>query len=237
MDNKPLVAIHQPQYMPWLGYFDKMDRADIFVFLDDVQFKKNEWQNRNRVKTSQGWQWLTVPVIHKFPQLICETEINRKVNWRRKHLNSLKANYSRAPFFEKYLDELAPIFAAPWARLGELNIAVVRKLAQLLGIGTQLLVSSEMGEFPDDPDGRIIAVVDSLGSDRYLAGGGGHNYMDMKQYERAGVDVSFQEYRHPVFRQLFGEFIPNLSVLDLLFNEGPKSLSIIKEGRVYPGEG
>ncbi len=97
-----IVSVHQPQYLPWLGYFDKIERSDIFVFLDNVQFKKNEWQNRNKIKTSEGWQWLSVPVIHKFMQKISEVKINNTVWWGKKHLNALVTNYSKAPFFKDH---------------------------------------------------------------------------------------------------------------------------------------
>ena len=97
-----IVAIHQPQYLPWLGYFDKMDKCDAFVFLDDVQFKKNEWQNRNKVKTAEGWQWLSVPVFHDFGQKINQVKINNTVQWRRKHLNALVSNYAKSSFYNQH---------------------------------------------------------------------------------------------------------------------------------------
>ncbi|QTA79487.1 WbqC-like domain-containing protein [Desulfonema limicola] len=104
------AAVHQPQYLPWLGYFDKMDKADVFCYLDNVQFKKNEWQNRNRIKTSKGWQWITMPVCYRFPQKINEVEINNNVKWQRKHLQALITNYSKSPFFEKFLPFLIRYF-------------------------------------------------------------------------------------------------------------------------------
>ena len=109
-----IVTIHQPQYLPWIGYFDKINQVDAFCFLDNVQFKKNEWQNRNRIKTAQGWQWLTVPVKHRFPQTIEEVEINDTVNWRRKHLQALATNYKKTPYFDEYIEFFEDVYSNEW---------------------------------------------------------------------------------------------------------------------------
>jgi len=226
-----IVSIHQPQYLPWLGYFDKIDRADVFVLLDNVQFKKNEWQNRNRIKTAQGPQWLTVPVLYRFPQLICEVGVNNKERWQHKQRQAILSNYRKAscwpllgPFFEE-------IFTREWNTIGELNIHVVQALAALLGIVTPIHVASELPPFPENPDERLIAITRHFGADAYLAGSGGHDYMDMGKYNTAGIKVIFQEYAHPVYGQMFGEFEPFMSVVDLIFNHGAESIEIIRRGR------
>jgi len=127
------VAIHQPQYLPWLGYFDKMAQVDCFVVLDNVQFKKNEWQNRNRIKAASGWQWLTVPVLHRFPQRISEVRVNHRAAWPRKHLQALLSSYSGTPFFEVHRPFFEEVYAREWARLAELNLATLRYLVEALG--------------------------------------------------------------------------------------------------------
>ena len=109
-----IIAIHQPQFMPWLGYFDKMDSCDAFVLLDNVQYKKNEYQNRNRIKTSNGWQWLTVPACYKFPQKINEVLIDNSVNWQKKHICALQTNYGKSPFFEKYIKHFKGFYDKDW---------------------------------------------------------------------------------------------------------------------------
>lgn len=223
-----LVSIHQPQYLPWLGFLHKMDQADAFVFLDTVQFKKNEWQNRNRIKSATGPQWLTVPVLHSFGQAIAEVAINETVKWQKKHRQTLITNYAKAPFFEEIGELLAPLWEEKWAGLSELNIFAAERIAGYLGIETKLYTASKMGEFPDHPDERLIAMVKSLGADSYMAGAGGREYMDLDRYEGGGIKVAFQEFTHPTYPQLFGDFVPNLSVVDLLFNRGPESLDIIR---------
>lgn len=223
-----IVAVHQPQYLPWLGYFDKIARADVFVLLDTVQYKKNEWQNRNRIKTAAGPQWLTVPVLYRFGQQIRDVEINAKERWQHKHRQALISNYRKVPYWSMLEPFFSEVFSHPWRTIGELNIAVVRGLVEILEIGTPMFVASELPPFPEDPDERLIAITQYFGADTYLAGSGGHNYMDLDKYRHAGITVLFQEYHHPVYNQLFGEFVPYLSVVDLIYNEGPKSLAILR---------
>jgi len=223
-----IIAVHQPQYLPWIGYFHKIDKADVFVLLDTVQFKKNEWQNRNKIKTAQGWQWLTVPVLYRYPQLIQEVSINNKVDWQRKHRQAIISNYKKAPHYgllEIFFEE---IFSLSWEIISQLNIEVVRRLNRILGIDTSLYVASEIGAFPEDPDERLIAIAKHFGAETYLAGAGGRGYMDLNKYDKAGVQVVFQDFRHPVYDQLFGEFEPFMSVIDLIFNHGDESLKILR---------
>jgi hypothetical protein len=223
-----IVAVHQPQYLPWLGYFDKIDRADVFVLLDTVQYKKNEWQNRNRIKTADGWQWLTVPVTYKFPQRINEVVINNRDRWQHQHRQAILSNYRKAPCWERLVPFLEEILTPTWEYLAPLNIFVVRRLAVILGIATPLYVASELPVFPEDPDERLIAIVKHFGADTYLAGSGGRDYMDLDRYAQSGIEVLFQEYHHPVYEQQFGAFEPFMSVLDLLFNHGQESLKILR---------
>ena len=225
-----IVAIHQPQYLPWLGYFDKIDRADLFVFLDTVQYKKNEWQNRNRIKTAQGVQWLTVPVLYRFPERILEVGINPRVNWSRKHLQALRTNYAKARFFERCFAFFEALYAREWERLVDLNVECVRCLTQELGIDTPLRTASEF-ELSEEPTERLIDICRAVGADRYLAGSGGRAYMDLPRFEAAGIEVLFQVFGHPVYPQLFGAFEPNLSLVDLLFNCGEESLRLIRGTR------
>jgi len=223
-----IVAVHQPQYLPWLGYFDKIDKADVFVLLDNVQFKKNEWQNRNKIKTANGWNWLTVPVLYKFPQLINEVEINNKEHWQHRQKQAIISNYRKTDYWEILGDFLEYIFSNHWQTISELNIGVVRKLAEILTIKTPLYVASELGKFPEEPDERLIAIAKYFGADTYLAGSGGRNYMNPEKYFEAGITLIYQDYHHPVYNQLFGAFEPFMSVIDLIFNHGNESLRILR---------
>lgn len=229
-----ICAIHQPQTFPYLGYFAKMVQADCFVYLDNVQFKKNEWQNRNKIKTTDGWQWLTVPVIHHFGQKINEVAINSTSNWQDKHRQALRTYYAKAPYFKTYFRELESIYARQWTNLCAFNLATLQWLRDCLGITTPTYIASAipiLQEKPEiTPDERLILICKALGADTYLSGAGGHDYLETERFPQNSITLLFQNFKHPVYPQLHGDFLPYLSVLDLLFNAGPDSLTIIKQG-------
>lgn len=225
-----IVAIHQPQYLPWAGYLDKVDQADTFVLLDTVQFKKGEWQNRNRFKTAQGPQWITVPVLHDFGQLIKDVIIDpRRSSWARKHHQALKTHYGSTPGISDVEGCLIPVWEREWERLAPLNVAILQALMELTGIETSLLLASEMEPAPDHPDERLISICRQLGADTYLAGAGGPDYMQMELWEEAGIGVIVQEFIHPVYTQPFGDFLPAMSAVDLLCNCGRDALALLRE--------
>ena len=224
------VAIHQPQFLPWLGYLDKIDRSDIFVLLDNVQFKKNEWQNRNRVKTAQGWQWMTVPVLHRHLESIDHIEINNRVNWKRKHIQTLEINYSRASHFRDYIPFFRSVYKREWPMLSNLNRTVIEFMMDAFGIKRKVILSSDI-ETRQEPNERLIDICRAVEADTYLAGEGGKDYMDLQCFEKANIRVVFQSFHHPDYPQLHGSFLPGMSGMDLLFNSGPQSLSILRGGR------
>ena len=224
-----IVAVHQPQYLPWLGYFDKIRRADVFCYLNDVQYKKNEWQNRNRIKTAQGWQWVTVPVRYRFPQKINEVYINNEVEWKKKHLQAMITNYNRAPYFKQVVGILEDAFSKDWEFISELNVHLIESLKIMLNLETKRSVHSSNLELREEPTDRLIDICKALGADTYLAGQGGIEYMDLERFEKSGLKVIIQEFKHPVYPQLFEEFQSHLSIVDLLCNCGPESMNIICE--------
>jgi WbqC-like protein family len=222
-----IVAVHQPQYLPWLGYFDKIRRADVFCYLNDVQYKKNEWQNRNRIKTARGWQWITVPVRYRFPQKINEVRIDSTVEWKKKHLQALITNYSRAPYFKRVMSVLEETFSKEWRFISELNVHLIESLKNLLNLQKKKsLLSSDLA-LREEPTDRLIDICKALGADTYLAGQGGAAYMDLEKFEKNGLKVIIQEFKHPAYPQLFEEFQSHLSIVDLLCNCGPESMKFI----------
>jgi len=225
-----IVAIHQPHYLPWLGYFAKMDQANAFVLLDNVQFKKQEWQNRNKIKTSQGWQWLTVPVLQRFPQMLVEVQINQRVRWQHKHWQALCSHYGRAPYFRCYETGFAEVLAQPWERLVDLNVRMITVLRDALGIRTPLLLASQLTDDPD-PGGRLVAICQAVGARTYLAGPDGKQYMEMTRFAAHGIRVREQRFHHPVYTQQFGAFLPAMAAVDLLFNMGPASLLQLRQAQ------
>ncbi len=225
-----LVAIHQPQYLPWLGYLDKIDRADVFVILDTVQFKKNEWQNRNRIRTAQGCQWVTVPVLHRFGQPINEVRINPSEDWAAKHVRTIEMHYARAPHREPFLEGLRAICRRPWERLSDLNVAVLTWLLEAYGITTPLRMASEM-TLRDEPTDRLIDICRTVGGTGYLAGAGAAGYMDMPRFEASGIGLEVQDFHHPVYPQCYEPFMPGMAAIDLLFACGGEALRILRDAR------
>jgi hypothetical protein len=231
-----IVAIHQPQYMPWTGYFHKIAGADLFVILDDVQFKKNEWQHRNRIRTSQGWQWLSVPNHYAFPQAIREVRLNNQIPWQEKHWRSLVAAYGNAPWFGKYKDDFEKFYAKRWENMAELNIDSIVLLNRLLGIASPMERSSAY-HFEGTSTQRLVNICRHFKADMYLSGSGGKDYIEQDFFDTAGIKVVFEEFSPPSYAQHWSrsedEFIPGLSVIDLLFNCGDESLSVLK-GNIKP---
>ena len=224
-----IVAVHQPQYLPWLGYFDKIRRADVFCYLNDVQYKKNEWQNRNRIKTAQGWQWMTVPVRYRFPQKINEVFINNAVEWKKKHLQAMLTNYNRAPYFKQVVAILEDAFSKEWEFVSELNVYLIESLKNMLNLETKKSFCSSDLDLREEPTDRLIDICKALGADTYLAGQGAMEYMDLERFEKNGLKVIVQEFKHPVYPQMFEEFQSHLSIVDLLCNCGMESMNIICE--------
>jgi hypothetical protein len=225
-----IVSVHQPQYIPRLGYFDKIDRSDLFVFLDTVQYKKNEFQNRNRIKNNQGWQWLTVPVGYRFPQKIDEVLINNDIPWCHKHKQALITSYGKAPYFDAEMPLMESILDGDWPRLTDLNTTTVTEIMRQLGIETPVK-SARDWSLDENPTGRLVDICRHAGADNYLSSAGGQEYLDLDQFESAEINVIFQDFDHPEYSQQFGEFEPFMSTLDLLYNLGPESLDVISQGR------
>jgi hypothetical protein len=213
-----IAIVHQPQYFPYLGFFHKLAQADIYVVMDSVEFMRRGIQHRNKIKTRQGEQWLTVPVFHQEKQLINQVQIDTELPWARKHWGTLKTNYAPAPYFDLYAAELESILFQNWQSLCELNLALLEWVMQVLGIQIPIVKLSDF-----KVEGRkselLIRACKAVGADTYLSGSGGKQYMELSQFEAADVNVIWQEFTHPAYKQLFPElaFIPNLSILDVLF--------------------
>lgn len=228
------IAICQPTYLPWLGYFDLMDQVDAFVLLDSVQFEKQSWQHRNRIKTPTGLQWLTVPVSHRghFGQPIDQVKI-RDPEFVRKHMRGIELSYRRTAYFDSYYPELGDILnAKSKGLLADLNVGLLRWFCVVLGVQTPIFRSSAM-----KATGRrselLVNICGELKADSYLSPPGSAEYLmgDLELFVNAGVEVAFHHYEHPEYSQPFPPFCPCAAALDLLFNEGPKSMEILRSGR------
>ena len=178
------LAVIQPGYLPWLGFFDQFDRADVFVLYDDVDFDKNGWRNRNRIKTSQGIGWLTVPVLTsgRSGQLVLDVVIDKTRPWQRKHIRSIQESYSKAPFFELYFTSLEALLSRPWERLVDLDIELIRLMSSWLGLdGKPVVLSSTLG-IPRGRNERLLAICERFGADTYLSGNLAKSYLDVDAF-------------------------------------------------------
>ncbi|AXI24945.1 hypothetical protein CFE53_01755 [Methanofervidicoccus sp. A16] len=225
------VVILQPMYLPWIGYFGLIDIADVFVFYDDVQFVGSSWQQRNRIKISNGnWIWLTVPVMKKFGQKINEVKINNNKNWAKKHWKSIFYAYTRAPYFKDYSDVFEKFYKRRWEYIVDLNVTIIKEICKLLGLdSTKFIFSSQLNVEGKKTD-RLINILNKIGADEYISGPGAKAYIEPEKFKKAGIKLYWFEFNHPVYPQLYGEFIPYLSIIDLLFNMGDRSLEVIREG-------
>lgn len=217
-----IVSVHQPNYLPWLGYFLKIANSDIFVFLDNVPYTKNSIINRNKIKTEHGAMWLTVSVLTKgrYGQLINEVEINNNVPWSKIHWKTIWANYAKAPYFQSYSSLFESVYQREWRKLSELNETLIRLICEIFSIkGVKFIRASELNVSGKSTE-LLINICKALGADTYLSGFGGKKYMNEKLFEKRGIELKYYEFQHPIYKQLWGDFISNLSVIDLLFNEG-----------------
>ncbi|MEO7134074.1 MAG: WbqC family protein [Vicinamibacterales bacterium] len=227
---KTLVVL-QPGYLPWLGFFDQMRRADVFVYYDDVQYDKHGWRNRNRVKGPDGPQWLTVPVRNHGlgrPRIM-DAAIDARAPWARKHLATLRQLYAKAPHVKRYLPELEEALMRPWERIVDLDLTVVALMAKWLGLAPAVSCSSEL-QIDGEQSIRLLRICQHFGATRYLSGSAARDYLDVALFAQHGVEVAWQDYRHPEYPQQHGGFVPYLSAIDLLLNCGDDSRAILESG-------
>jgi WbqC-like protein family len=226
------LAILQPGFLPWLGFFDQMIRSDVFVLYDDVQFDKHGWRNRNRIKTANGTAWLTVPMRHsgRQGQSIREAEIDNSRKWARKLVETVRQAYAGAPHREPYSLQFAQVLAEPGERLLDLDVRFINLISSWLDIRTQVVRSSDLG-IEGSQSGRLIEICRHFGARRYLSGNAAKAYLDTELFDKACIEVVWQDYVHPRYRQLHGEFVPYLSALDLVLNMGPESPKVLRGSR------
>ena len=231
-----IVAIHQPQYLPWLPYCDKADQCDVFVYLDNVQFQKNGVQNRNQILTAQGPRWLTVPVRASLDWTIRETPIADR-QWPRKHIKTIEQEYRRAPFAAEFDAALRGLLEQEWPSLADLNIAVTEWMFERLGLRCRRVRASELSLTGAKED-LVIAICQAVGATEYLSGTGAKSYQTPENFAAHGLTLRYQNYRNQPYPQCStaAEFTPDLSALDLLLNVGPQSRECMLAGRRAPAD-
>jgi hypothetical protein len=230
-EASPAVVVLQPGYLPWLGFFDQLRRADVFVYYDDVQYDTHGWRNRNRIKTQTGPLWLTVPVRHSglgFPRIL-DVEIDARRPWARKHLASIRQAYAAAPYLHRYVPELEATLHSRWERLVDLDIAVTSLMAGWLGLERRVERSSTLGIDGTRSD-RLLRICQRFGATVYVSGKAARSYLDVPLFEQHGIRVEWQHFTHPVYPQLHGEFVPFMSAIDVLLNCGDAAQLMLTDG-------
>jgi hypothetical protein len=218
------VAIIQPSYIPWRGFFDIIHAVDVFVFLDDVQYTVRDWRSRNRIKTQQGTStWLTIPTRGGRDQRIIDVEIDDSQGWRRKHLASMRHSYGKCPHFATYFPELSELLTQGTTNLASLDIALTARICRWLSLEPRFFRSSEL-DCSGTKDDRLIDIVQKVGGSFYLSGPAARDYIVPQKFIEAGVELAYHDYGgYPDYPQISEPFDPQVTVLDLLFALGPEA--------------
>ncbi len=227
------VTIHQPEHLPWLGFFHKMSMSDVFVLLDNVPYSKNDFQNRNRIRakgSKDGWSWLTVPTLTKgrFGQKINAVEINNAdTSWKNRCWKSISFNYGQAKYFKDYQGYFHDLYCEnSWSKLVDLNVYIINALVKELEMEAELILASNLGVSGSGTE-LLLSICQQLSADVYISGSMGKEYLDESIFHQYGIQVEYQCFQHPEYIQVYEPFIPKMSVIDLLFNYGDKSKEII----------
>ena len=225
------LSIHQPNYLPWLGFFDKIKRSDIFVIFDNVQYPrgKNHFGNRNKIKIPNKDKWLTVPVAGK-SEIKNFNEIGFKnLTWKDEHLRLLKVFYEKAPYFKDYYEDFSIELKKEYNNLSDLSTNLIRYFLRVLDINTKIVLSSDTVSDTLTGSDRVMEILYTLKASRYITGSGpgSKRYINEDEFRSRNIELIWQEYKHPIYKQLNGDFLPYMNILDLLFNEGKNSKEII----------
>lgn len=234
-----LVAMHQPHCFPWLGFFHKMANCDLFVLLDDVQYVRKEWQNRNFVKTHHGKQLLTVPIIRQTPEAtIAEKRIDNHRDWRRKQWRTIQTAYSKAGYWGEHEEFIHRVTLNNWTFLLDISIEVITYCRSHFGIATPLIRSSSLSNINGTKTDRLVSICRSVGASRFLCGVGARTYLEAEKFADCAIALEWQSFVHPTYYQLHMHqgFLQGMWCLDLLLNHGPKSVDVLS-GQYVPSEG
>ena len=224
--------ILQPSYIPWRGFFQQIDAADLFVFFDDVQYDRRGWRNRNRIKTANGTTWLTIPVLNKGSRRdatpINEIAINWDEQWPKKHWRAIELAYSKAPFFDEYAPHIAPLYERHDELLSDFTIASTELLSNVLGIAdTRFIRSSSLGAEGAKSE-RLLDILAKVNADHYISGPSASDYIDEARFTAQGVSLEYVSYDHEPYEQLHPPYEAAVSILDLIFMQGPNARSMLR---------
>lgn len=223
-----LATIIQSNYLPWRGYFDLIDDVDIFIVYDDVQYTRRDWRNRNKIKMQSGPQWITVPVNDRYGEMrINEVTISPDHRWAHKHLKAIEHSYSKAPYFDHYFPELAQRLSKERVHLNDLNLDLISWIREKLSISTEIVRSSSLPGHGSKTE-RLLSILSAVGASGYVSGPSAKAYIEPDAFAKAGISLAYKQYDYGPYRQLWGDFEGQVTVLDLLFNVGPDARNHLK---------
>lgn len=218
-----IVGIHQPNYLPYLGFFDKLKKSDVFIIYDDAQFTKGDFQHRNRIRIYHGWKWLTIPVEKKhisINQIKIKNDVEVEgTTWQEAHLKEIQDNYKKASYYPYFEKGIRQIYRQEYDMLIDINMKLIKFLMKSFEIDTEIVYSSEFG-FTSKSTDRLVDLVNAVGGDVYLSGPMGKEYLDLQRFEEKNIQVAFQNFKHPTYQQQYDGFEPNMSAIDVMFNTG-----------------
>ena len=227
-----IVMIRQPGYLPYVGFFKKIQVSNIFVYLDDVQYSIGSGDNRNKIKTPNGTTYLTVPLAKPFGKPVNEVEIDNTTDWKNKHKNLIREYYSDTPFFDDYWNSIELILDKEWKKLIDLNLEFIEYFKKILNLETKCIHSSTLN-IDSTKSQRLLDICKKLNATTYISGEIGKDYLDEKIFHESGIKIIYEKFQHPIYRQHYEGFTPYLSILDLLFNEGKNSRTILLNSKNF----
>lgn len=226
-----MVAIQQPEHLPWIGFFNKMAQCDLYVYLDNVQFKKRYFENRNRIMTKEGTDWITVAVKTKgrYTQKINNVIIDSQIKWQNSYLGIIEHAYKKSPYWHHVRDIVFPCVQENTQMLIELNLRLIEECRKYLNINTPTILASTLGVDSFSGSRLIGEICLKTGADIYISGPNGKNYLNLQEFKDSGINVMYHHFKHPAYSQGSENFVPYLSIIDLIANCGPQSTSIIRD--------
>ena len=233
MSSEKTVAIHQPNYLRWFGFFDKVNKADVLILMDNVQYPRRSWANRVRIKGSEGGMWLSVPVKVKgrYDQSIAQAEVSYEADWVNKHLKTLERCYEKTAYFDEIFPPVEKILEKSQVSLADLNRSLIEQMMRLLGIESELRIGNQLGVEGKATE-LLIGMTQAVGGTVYLSGDGADGYQVVELYAGKGIELAFQQFSHPRYEQPYGEFEPGLSIFDAISNCGCKQVrSMLQQSR------
>lgn len=221
-----ILCIHQPEHLPYLGFFYKVAQADLFMILDDADFEKDNVQNRNKIRTAQGWQWLTVPVKFEVGTKINQVKIDERAHGLKKWIRTLDVNYQRAKYYKDHRPFFMSLLDRGFIGISELNTTIIEYLIAILVKPLEIIKSSDYNVTTFSTQ-RVVDLCRAVDADVFISGPGAKVYLEAEQFCSAGIELKFTDFKHPVYKQVYDPFIPYMSAIDLLFNYGPDARDII----------